>query len=237
MQPEGRQPESGQDNGHPDKGHRDNGQPQDGDDVQRQRKREETDEFSPDKLSRQTAPPDLEDPDNRRRWGLGETEAQRGPYLVELNVLHVDGLSGAVDAFRRLFYSVFNDEGAPSGEDPWNLTKISKGYFRCEMTLAEWKRLVAADQARAIDAASRATTSQATTLPNDFPYRTIYRLWPDFPVRPHISRSVSTIKADAALRSFEANGAGICWAVLDSGIDASHPHFSSGATTCCSIPR
>jgi hypothetical protein len=185
------------------------------------------DEFSPDKLSRQTAPPDLEDPDNRRRWGLGETEEQRGPYLLELNVLHVDGLSGAVDAFRRLFDAVFDDEGAPSGGAPWNLTKISKGYFRCEMTLAEWKRLVAADQARAIDAASRAATSQVTTRPNDFPYRTIYRLWPDFPVRPHISQSVSTIKADAALRSFEANGAGICWAVLDSGIDASHPHFGS----------
>ena len=193
-----------------------------GDDKQRAKG-----EFSPDKLSRQTAPPDLEDPDNRRRWGLGETEAQRGPYLVELNVLHMDGLSGAVDAFRRLFYSVFNDEGAPSGEGPWNLTRISKGYFRCEMTLAEWKQLVAADQARAIDAASRATPSQATTRANDFPYRTIYRLWPDFPVQPHISRSVSTIKADAALRSFEANGAGICWAVLDSGIDASHPHFGS----------
>ncbi|ETT26864.1 peptidase S8 and S53 subtilisin kexin sedolisin [Rhodococcus rhodochrous ATCC 21198] len=185
------------------------------------------DEFSPDRLSRQTAPPDLEDPDNRRRWGLGETKEERGPYLVELNVLHVDGLSGAVDAFRRLFDSIFNDEAASSGEDPWNLTKISKGYFRCEMTLAEWKRLVAADQARAVDAAGRATPSQATTRANDFPYRTIYRLWPDFPVRPHVSRSVSTIKADAALRSFEANGTGICWAVLDSGIDAGHPHFGS----------
>jgi subtilisin family serine protease len=226
MQPEGRQPESGQDNGHPDKGHWDNGQPQDGDDAQRRRKREETDEFSPDKLSRQTAPPDLEDDDNRRRWKLGTSEEDRGPYLVELNVLHVDGLSGATNAFRGLFEEVFGPRSA-SGGKPWNLTKISKGYFRIEMTLAEWKLLVAKDQARAIADAGFATSSQTSRRANDFPYRTIYRLWPDFPVRPHISRSVSTIKADAALRSFEANGAGICWAVLDSGVEASHPHFGS----------
>jgi subtilisin family serine protease len=93
------------------------------------------------------------------------------------------------------------------------------------MSLAEWKRLVAADQEQAVAAATGVPAPGPITHPDDFPYRTIYRLWPDFPVRPHISQSVSTIKADAALRSFEANGAGICWAVLDSGVDASHPHF------------
>jgi subtilisin family serine protease len=182
-------------------------------------------EFSPDKLSRQTAPPDLEDDANRRRWGLGESPEERGPYLVELNVLHVDGLSGAMIAFRRLFGELF--DGGASGEPPWDLTRISKGYFRSDMTLAEWKRLVAADQARAREAAGAARSPGAAARPNDFPYRTIYRLWPDFPVRPLISRSVSTIKADAALRSFEATGAGICWAVLDSGVDAAHPHFGT----------
>jgi subtilisin family serine protease len=33
------------------------------------------------------------------------------------------------------------------------------------------------------------------------------------------------IKADAALTSFGANGQGITWAVLDTGIQADHPHF------------
>ena len=211
----------------PDDEQQRNGQDQQDQQAEQGDEGKKKDEFSPDNLSRQTAPPDLEDEDNRERWGLGTDKEDRGPYLVELNVLHVDGLSGAVDAFRLLFYSVFEDEGAPFGDPPWNLTKISKGYFRCEMTLAEWKRLVAADQARATEAANRAAPSQGTTRANDFPYRTIYRLWPDFPVRPHISRSVSTIKADAALRSFEANGSGICWAVVDSGIDGSHLHFGS----------
>ena len=39
-------------------------------------------------------------------------------------------------------------------------------------------------------------------------------------------RSLGTIKADAALASFSANGAGITWAVLDTGIQADHPHFA-----------
>ncbi|MEO6982306.1 MAG: S8 family serine peptidase, partial [Edaphobacter sp.] len=55
--------------------------------------------------------------------------------------------------------------------------------------------------------------------------QTIYRIWPDFPVKPLIDRSVATVKADAAGRSYAASGNGICWAVIDSGISAKHIHF------------
>lgn len=55
--------------------------------------------------------------------------------------------------------------------------------------------------------------------------RAIFRIWPDFEVRGLIRRSVATIKADAALNSFSATGEGITWAVIDSGIDKTHPHF------------
>jgi serine protease AprX len=55
--------------------------------------------------------------------------------------------------------------------------------------------------------------------------RAIYRVWPDFPVKPLIDRSVTTVKADAAHNAYSAMGAGITWAVIDSGIDATHPHF------------
>jgi subtilisin family serine protease len=56
-------------------------------------------------------------------------------------------------------------------------------------------------------------------------YRAIYKLWPDFPVQSQIYRSVATVKADAAFKSFGAAGAGIVWAVIDSGIDENHQHF------------
>jgi serine protease AprX len=56
--------------------------------------------------------------------------------------------------------------------------------------------------------------------------RAIYHIWPDFEIKALINKSISTVKADAAQTSFSAYGEGIVWAVLDSGIDASHPHFS-----------
>jgi subtilisin family serine protease len=55
--------------------------------------------------------------------------------------------------------------------------------------------------------------------------RAIYHIWPDFEIKALINKSISTVKADAAQTSFSAYGEGIVWAVLDSGIDASHPHF------------
>lgn len=44
-----------------------------------------------------------------------------------------------------------------------------------------------------------------------------------------IWRSRLTVKADAAARLFDASTAGIRWAVLDTGIDATHPHSGAAA--------
>jgi subtilisin family serine protease len=53
----------------------------------------------------------------------------------------------------------------------------------------------------------------------------IYRIWPDFEVSALLTRSVMTVKADAARVSFSAQGEGIVWAVMDSGVEENHPHF------------
>ena len=55
--------------------------------------------------------------------------------------------------------------------------------------------------------------------------RAIYRIWPDFDVSAFITRSIATVKADAARNSFSALGENITWAVLDTGIDATQKHF------------
>jgi subtilisin family serine protease len=57
------------------------------------------------------------------------------------------------------------------------------------------------------------------------PNRVIFRIWPDFEIRALLTRSVSTVKADAALTSFAAGGSRVVWAVLDSGVQGDHPHF------------
>ena len=56
-------------------------------------------------------------------------------------------------------------------------------------------------------------------------FRAIYRIWPDFKISPCITKSLATVKADAAQTSFCAHGIDITWAIMDSGIDANHPHF------------
>jgi subtilisin family serine protease len=56
-------------------------------------------------------------------------------------------------------------------------------------------------------------------------FHAIHHIWPDFAIRSCITQSVATVKSDAALSSFGAAGKGITWAVMDSGINAEHPHF------------
>lgn len=54
----------------------------------------------------------------------------------------------------------------------------------------------------------------------------IHKIWPDFEIDSQTIKSVRTIKADAARTSFSALGEDITWAVIDSGVDFSHRHFS-----------
>ena len=58
----------------------------------------------------------------------------------------------------------------------------------------------------------------------------IYRIWEDTEIDVTLNKSLPTIKADAAQRSFQAYGNGIVWAVLDSGIQGDHPHFAKRET-------
>jgi subtilisin family serine protease len=178
-----------------------------------------------DQLTRVTVPPELHDPDKRKKWKLGETKDDRGPYLIELNVQHVGGLPGAAAEFLKLYKELFGEQ-QEAGDDSalyerggGEPARIGKGYYRCYLNVREWRQLVAEDEKRAL------AEWQKNLGQNASRYRSIYKLWPDFPVQGQINRSVATIKADAAYRSFEASGEGITWAVIDSGVDASHPHF------------
>jgi subtilisin family serine protease len=59
--------------------------------------------------------------------------------------------------------------------------------------------------------------------------RTLYRIWPDFDVEMMLTKSTATVKANAARTAFSAAGEGIVWAVADTGIEATHPHFAEHA--------
>jgi subtilisin family serine protease len=152
-------------------------------------------------MSRATIPPGMHDPKQRKRWGLKEP----GFYMVELNLFFRGGLQEAHEEFLKLWERVLGR----SKDEP---LAISKTYFRCEMKVEEWRKLVKEDE-KALDRRDRL----------------IYRIWPDFAIKPLIYQSVPTVKADAALRSYDASGSDIVWAVIDSGIDATHRHFGDRA--------
>lgn len=154
-------------------------------------------------MGRAIIPPELFDPKQRAEWGLPEDKAERGPYMVELNLHYHAGLQEAAAAFEQLYWEVVG----PDAEAP---VPISKTYFRCTVSVEELRALVSLDETKAAGARNQ---------------RTIYRIWPDYLVKPLMDRSVSTIKGDAAMRSYGASGDGITWAVVDSGIDGNHLHF------------
>jgi subtilisin family serine protease len=60
--------------------------------------------------------------------------------------------------------------------------------------------------------------------------RLVFKLWLDAECRGMIDASVRTVKCDAAQAAFGAKGKDIVWAVADTGIDGSHPHFLTHQT-------
>jgi len=108
-------------------------------------------------------------------------------------------------------------------------TELSAQYVFATLEGEVIRQLVLLDQKKAEEMAKRELTEGAELADaaklDIARLRTIYRVWPDFPVRPCIVRSLATVKADAAQRSFSALGAGITWAVIDTGIQGDHPHF------------
>jgi serine protease AprX len=73
-------------------------------------------------------------------------------------------------------------------------------------------------------------SNESTNNPNESSPRAksvplVYKIWRDHEI------SVRTVKCDAARVTFAASGKGIVWAVADTGIDATHPHFKLLDTT------
>lgn len=108
---------------------------------------------------------------------------------------------------------------AAQGRDAsaWHTTS----YVMAALTPSVINALVRLDAGKG--SSPRSNRQEAKTAPRSF----INRVWPNFEVRATIHRSVITTKADAAVRSFDATGDGIVWAVLDTGVESRHAHFAT----------
>jgi serine protease AprX len=137
-------------------------------------------------------------PSTRSDLGFAAGDDAPVPVVIELNVQHPQGVEGALTQLRSEWTSVI-DAPPPS--------VITGAYCEASLSITEVQQLVDAD------------------LKEPSGSRALYKVWPDFPIQPLIDRSCATVKVDAARRSYSSSGRGIVWAVLDSGIDANHPHF------------
>ena len=148
---------------------------------------------------------------------------EKVPMLIELNLRYPGGLA----AVRQDFYQLWADYADRAGGSwpaeptsvspvqppvPPGLALIAPKLYQCVLSRADAQELVSQDHRSA---------RQSGRPP------VIFRVWPDYTLEPQIDRSAPTVKADAAWRSYNACGRGIVWAVIDSGIDACHPHFSA----------
>lgn len=96
----------------------------------------------------------------------------------------------------------------------------SSPYATVSLTPTQISSLVTSD---GTDTAGDETTAAATSRA---PRGCIHRMWPNFEIGGLMLRSGPATKCVAAHRTFDARGQGIVWAVLDSGIDATHHHFT-----------
>jgi serine protease AprX len=131
--------------------------------------------------------------------------------IIDLNLDYPDGREQAREVVAELAEAAIAQTSGDPQREGINQVKsqYSDQYMFGSFTSATIRKLIQLDQER--------------------DERAIFRIWPDFKVKALINKSVSTVKADAARVSFSALGEGIVWAVLDSGIDAQHPHFQKHA--------
>jgi serine protease AprX len=144
--------------------------------------------------------------EKRLKIGLRAKNDQPGPVMVELNLLHAQSLPGAERRFKEMYVKVTRRPAA-------GVRLIANTYLHCFLSVDEVNRLVEMDR--------------RGKKPSE---RAVYHIWPDFPIEPCIDRSVVTVKADAARRTFNSLGQDIVWAVIDSGINGLHPHFGTYRT-------
>ncbi|MGN6171720.1 MAG: S8 family peptidase [Streptosporangiaceae bacterium] len=162
-------------------------------------------------------------PDGTAGEGAAQVDPQqRVPMLIELNVRYPGGLLAVTEAFYDLWEHYAEVAGGSWPEEltsaspvqppvPPGLAFIAPKLYQCVLSRLDLRHMMDQD---------RQLAGQNHRPP------IIFRVWPDYPLHPQIDRSAPTVKADAAWRSYNALGHGIVWAVIDSGIDTCHPHFS-----------
>ncbi|MBV9647441.1 MAG: S8 family serine peptidase, partial [Candidatus Eremiobacteraeota bacterium] len=168
--------------------------------------------FHPDQLDRMVITPPLlftlQDPGS---------DDELFHVIIDLNLDYPAGREGARAKVLGLIQEALGElppDLRSGGTDP------SQPYLFAALPGGAIKEIVAKDRA---EAASQQNPSAPGAIPSL--RGAIYRVWEDSEIHPLITKSIATVKADAAQVAYSAVGADIVWAVLDSGIERDHVHF------------
>ena len=196
----------------------------------REQEKDDIKRFDPGILDRSViAIPLLED--------IDEDDNKVRGVIIDVNIDYDEGRDAARTWIREAINAVTEVVSADGNQGVRKeKTELSNQYIFARLSGKLIREVVRLDAERAATQAKKAKKSrqskkrgkasvQADTKPV-YRYRAIYRIWPDFKISPCITKSLATVKADAAQTSFCAHGTNITWAVMDSGIDANHPHFA-----------
>ena len=139
--------------------------------------------------------------------GIKDNESKIQAVIIDVNI----GFSEGRESAKKLIFEMIGKAIAIYGDAPEQAvsrkkSETSRQYVYAQLQGKVIRGLVESDQMKP---------------PAE---RCIYHVWPDFPIKPLIWKSIPTVKADACQRAFATTGKDILWAVLDSGINP-HPHF------------
>ena len=144
--------------------------------------------------------------------------------IIDLHLHYPGGRGAARDRVRELAAQILKEN-----KRAWKIDPTQQGVHEAKTSLSE-QYVFGRFDGRVIQELirrDRPDENESTYAPSSHRQAcAIYRVWPDFPVKALLNKSISTVKADAALNSFATTGSGIVWAVMDSGVDALHPHFA-----------
>jgi serine protease AprX len=179
--------------------------------------------FTPDVLDKTViAVPLLEilakEEQEAQQTGATSDQPKRHPIIIDLNLEFRGGRKSAGVEVKALICQAIvnvNAQPEPSRIDE-KKSALSQQYLFGEMEAAVIRELVRLDTQDEPGIVSDSNERVGGR-------RAIYRIWPDFEFEALITKSISTVKADAARNAFGALGEGIVWAVIDSGSTAPIP--------------
>ncbi len=156
----------------------------------------------------------------------GKTKGWQQPFyvIIDLNLLYpkTDGLKRARNKVKKLIRQIVKsvDAGIDGCFVDADKSRYAFQHIFARLTGNQIKELL-----KQCDGSLRGASA-----------RPIYKIWLDDDVKPFLDKSVATVKADAALVSYSASGEGVCWAVIDSGIDGNHEHFRKHSNLEIELP-